>query len=103
MSAQSIEQRQMDYLATQITTLEDAMIDPQEFGRLQAEVGSLRRDMDRMAESLESMATSMQTIQHQLAEARGGWKVMMAVGGASAAGGAVIGKFFSAIFGGAGS
>lgn len=93
------EQAQIDYLGNQLTAMETRMIDPKEFGQLQAEVGSLRRDLDRMAESLETMADSLKTIQSQLSEARGGWKVMMAVGGGSAAVGALFGKFLAA-FGG---
>ncbi|RTL06513.1 MAG: hypothetical protein EKK62_12855 [Acidimicrobiia bacterium] len=67
-------------------------INPQEFGRLQAEVLAQRRDLDRMATSLEQMADAMEAVQHQLAEARGGWKTLLMVGGAAATFGAVIAK-----------
>lgn len=83
---------QFDYVADQMTAMETRMIDPQEFGRLQAEVAGQRRDLDRMAISLDAMAKSMDAIQSQLAEARGGWKILLLVGGASATIGAVIAK-----------
>lgn len=82
----------MDYLADRLTTMEAQMIDPQEFGRLQAEVQGQRRDLDRMAGSLDTMAKSLTAIQDQLSEARGGWKIMLMVGGASATVGALIAK-----------
>ena len=82
----------MNYLADELTSMEARMIDPQEFGRLQAEMAAQRRDMDRMAASMDAMAKSMDAIQAQLAEARGGWKVMLMVGGASATVGALIAK-----------
>jgi hypothetical protein len=65
----------------------------QEFGRLQAEVSAQRRDLDRMATSLETMAQALEAVQHQLAEAKGGWKTLLMVGGAAATFGAVIAKF----------
>jgi uncharacterized coiled-coil protein SlyX len=85
-------QRGMDYLTERLADLENQMIDPQEFGRLQAEVQAQRRDLDRMAGSLDVMAKSLTAIQDQLSEARGGWKIMLMVGGASATVGAVIAK-----------
>lgn len=67
-------------------------INLQEFGRLQAEVQAQRRDLDRMATSLEQMATALEAVQHQLSEAKGGWKTLLMVGGAAATFGAVIAK-----------
>lgn len=67
-------------------------INPQEFGRLQAEVLAQRRDLDRMATSLDEMAKAMHAMQEQLAQARGGWKTLMLVGGAAATCGALIAK-----------
>ena len=67
-------------------------IDRQEFGRLQAEVGALRRDIDRMAATVDSMAETLDQVRQQLTEARGGWKMMMLMGGAGATLGALIVK-----------
>lgn len=90
--ADSVFDRQAEYLANQLTHLEARMIDPQEFGRLQAEVAAQRRDLDRMAQALQDMAASVKAMQEQLAEARGGWKLLLLVGGASATVGALIAK-----------
>jgi prefoldin subunit 5 len=73
-------------------------VDLQEFGRLQAEVSALRRDMDRMAHVLDDMNQTLTEVQRELSEARGGWKTMMLLGGASATLGALVVKavtFFS--------
>ena len=52
--------------------------------------------MDKMAKdfaaSLAEVQQSMSSIQQQLAEARGGWRILLMVGGASATVGAVIAK-----------
>lgn len=77
-------------------------IDPQEFGKLQAEVASLRRDLDHMARMLDGITAQLTNINERLSEAKGGWKMLMAIGGASAAFGATVGpvipkllKFFA--------
>ena len=63
-------------------------IDRQEFGRLQAEVAGLRSDVNRMADTLDE-------VRQQLAEARGGWRAMMLLGGASAAAGGLLVKLLT--------
>lgn len=64
-------------------------IDPQEFGRLQAQV-ELLLDSNRVnTETLETMAEAIHSMQLQMAEAKGGWKAVMLIGGASASLGSV--------------
>lgn len=65
-------------------------IDPQEFGRLQAQVETLLESNRVNAETLATMATSIQAMQLQMAEAKGGWKVLMLIGGASASVGSAV-------------
>ena len=94
-------ERQLDYIAETLTRHEAIMIDPQEFGRLQAEVAAQRRDMDRMAAAMSEMAASVKAMQTQLAEARGGWKTLLMVGGAAATAGAMLTKAIVALTNGA--
>jgi hypothetical protein len=61
-----------------------ADVDPQEFGRLQSEVVALRRDNDRMLELLGKLTTTVDSINEKLSEAKGGWKLLMLLGGAAA-------------------
>jgi hypothetical protein len=59
-------------------------IDPQEFGRLQAQVERLLESDRVKTELLETMSVAIQAIQLQLATAKGGWKALMLLGGAAA-------------------
>ncbi|HEX7891478.1 MAG TPA: hypothetical protein VF522_19155 [Ramlibacter sp.] len=59
-------------------------IDPQEFGRLQAHVEQLLESNRLLTETVATMSTAIQSMQLQMAEAKGGWKVLMLLGGASA-------------------
>ena len=52
-------------------------IDPRDFGRLEAKVEELGRGMAALAEQLA-------TVNATLNEARGGWRVLLMVGGAGA-------------------
>lgn len=65
-------------------------IDPQEFGRLQAEVVALRRDNDRMLELLGKLTVTVDSINTKLSEAKGGWRLLMALGGSAAMLGGVL-------------
>jgi hypothetical protein len=63
---------------------------PQEFGRLQAQVEQLLESNRLLTEGVASMSVAIQAMQLQMAEAKGGWKVLMLIGGASASVGGVI-------------
>lgn len=65
-------------------------IDAQEFGRLQAQVETLIESDREKTELLKTLASDMQAVRVQLAEARGGWKVLVLLGGASASLGGMI-------------
>jgi hypothetical protein len=52
-------------------------ISPREFGALQATVESLERDM-------ADMKADVRVIRDAITEARGGWKTLLAIGGAAA-------------------
>lgn len=65
-------------------------IDPQEFGRMQAQVELLLRSDSEKTELLKALASDVAAMREQMAEARGGWKLMMMLGGASAAFGGAI-------------
>lgn len=67
-----------------------ADIDLQEFGRLQAEVAGLRRDNDRQLELLEKLTTEVAGMRKDMAEATGGWRMLMAMGGVAAAAGSAL-------------
>jgi hypothetical protein len=55
-----------------------AEIDPQQFGELRATVAQLERTMEDLNEAVKRLTT-------QIDQARGGWKVLIAVASAGAA------------------
>ena len=55
-----------------------------------ADIKHMQEDMDKMLEQMKAMQTTLSSINATLSEAKGGWKVLMLVGGASGAVGAVI-------------
>ena len=61
-----------------------AEIDPQEFGRLQGQVEQLLESNRLLTETVTTLATAVQSMQLQMAEAKGGWRALMLIGGASA-------------------
>lgn len=65
-------------------------IDPLEFGRLQAQVETLLRLDAEKTDLLRALAKDIEAMRIQMAEARGGWKLMMLLGGAAASFGGAI-------------
>jgi len=59
-------------------------IDPKDFGRMQAEIEALRRENDRQMRLLERLEGQLTSIEEKLSEARGGWRMLMLLGGAAA-------------------
>lgn len=90
MSESASTDRQVDYIAAQLTPLEASMIDPQTFGRMEGQVAALRVDVDRLLVDVAEMRRTLAQIQDQLAQARGGWRIMMAIGGGGAGLGALL-------------
>lgn len=48
-------QKQIDYLAGELSKLEGNMIDPRDFGRLEAEVHGLRQQVSDLSKNVESL------------------------------------------------
>jgi prefoldin subunit 5 len=55
-----------------------------------ADIRHLQDDMDKLVESMTAMQKSLAEINTTLSEAKGGWKVLMMIGGAGGALGAVV-------------
>lgn len=84
----------LDYLADQITQLEGRMsdqINPREFGQLEGAVKALTSKMGDLATDVEELSKKVDNLTTLITEAKGGWRALMWVAGASAtAGGAVV-------------
>lgn len=76
-----------------------ADIDPQEFGRLQAQVQQLLESNRLLTESITTMSTAIQAMQLQMAEAKGGWRTLVFLGGAAASLGSLASWALSHLFG----
>lgn len=80
-------------------SLQTVHIDPVQFGRVQAEVEALRRDADKLLQTQQEQIQMLQKLNEQLTEARGGWKMLMLIGGASATFGALVSKILAPVVG----
>jgi len=55
-----------------------------------SDIAHLQRDMDKLSEDMTEIKRCLSSINTTLSEARGGWKMMMMVAGASGAIGAAL-------------
>jgi prefoldin subunit 5 len=67
---------------------EDAIQTARELATHASDIKHLQDDMDKMLANMKEMQTTLMAIEKTLSEARGGWKVLMLVGGASSVMGA---------------
>jgi prefoldin subunit 5 len=56
----------------------------------ETEIKHLQADMDRMVADMEAIKTALNQINQTLSEAKGGWKVLMMLGGAGGVLGSAI-------------
>lgn len=68
-----------------------------EIGKLQEQVAAVRRDNDRMADSLERIEKDVRDMAAVIHEAKGGWKMLLAVAGTSGALGAIASTVWRAV------
>lgn len=61
-----------------------------DIGRLEIEVAHLTKAVDELRASNKILADALVGLQRTLDEARGGWRMLMLMGGAGAAAGGVI-------------
>ena len=61
-----------------------------DLGRMETEIVALSQRLSSLTTTLDKNTQKLDTINRTLSEARGGWRVLMWVGGASAAGGALV-------------
>lgn len=87
--------RQMDYLAEKMTQVEETMIDPREFGRLENSVDNLKKEVDEIKVKQAQMDLKIDMVLERLSEAKGGWRALMLLGGAGATLGGFVTWFFT--------
>ena len=75
--------------------MSDLMEQARELATHASEIRHLQADMDKMVEDMEEIKKALAKIDRTLSEAKGGWKMLMAVGGASGVIGSAITWFVS--------
>jgi prefoldin subunit 5 len=70
--------------------MSDSIETARELATHAADIRHLQDDMDKLVESMAAMQKSLAEINTTLSEAKGGWKVLMMIGGAGGALGAVL-------------
>jgi prefoldin subunit 5 len=73
--------------------MSDLMEQARELATHAAEIKHLQSDMDKMVTDMEEIKKAIVEIQKTLSEAKGGWKVLMMVGGAAGVVGAGLVQF----------
>lgn len=74
------------------------MIDPREFGQLEGAVASLKSELDQVRSRQAAMDEKLDMVLEKLTEAKGGWRMLMLLGGAGASLGALVTWFASHTF-----
>jgi hypothetical protein len=82
--------KQLDYMAAAVSRLEESMIDPREFGRLEGAVAALKTELDSVKDRQVAIDGKLDQVLDKLSEAKGGWRLLMALGGAAATLGGII-------------
>lgn len=86
---------EINRLAATLETLDHTMIDPIEYGELRGQVASLQLQVSEFKNKQAQMDLKLDMVLDRLAEARGGWKVMMLFGGAAGSLGAWVANHFA--------
>lgn len=79
---------QLVRLAEHLDDKDAAMIDPVEFGEIKGAVASLQTQVTDIKGQLAGISAKQDVVINQLSEAKGGWKIMMLLGGSAGALGA---------------
>jgi hypothetical protein len=82
--------KQIDYLGDALARLEGTMIDPVQFGEFKGAVVALKSEVDQIRNKQAQMDVKLDMVLDKLSEAKGGWRLLMGLGGAAAALGAVL-------------
>lgn len=69
-----------------------------DLGRHDAQIETLEKEIHRLGEKMTAMDARLAEIHTTLAEAKGGWRVLMAVGGLAGSLGAALASFLGPLF-----
>jgi prefoldin subunit 5 len=79
---------------------EDAIQTARELATHASDIAHLQNDMDKLVASVADMQKTLSDIDKTLSEAKGGWKMLMLIGGAGGVLGAALTQILHALPGG---
>lgn len=85
----NLEQR-INQLADIMNSTDSHLIDPVQFGEMKGSIAALQREMNDIKMKQASIDGKLDIVVGQLAHAKGGWKMLMALGGGAGTLGALI-------------
>mgnify|MGYP000025147615 CR=1 FL=1 len=88
-------QRQINELSEAMAAVMDDRISPREFGRLESEVAALTEMVKAQSADMQELKSKLDAMNQTLTEAKGGWRMLMVVGGGMASVGAALGYLFT--------
>jgi prefoldin subunit 5 len=80
--------------------MNDSIQTARELATHASDIAHLQSDMDAMATDISEIKKTLASINTTLAEAKGGWRVLMMFGGAGGLAGAILTQLFHSIPGG---
>ena len=80
--------------------MSDAIETARELATHAADIKHLQDDMDKLVSDMDDIKKTLQSINNTLSEAKGGWKMLMLIGGAGGVLGAALTQLLHAIPGG---
>jgi hypothetical protein len=90
MPADTAVQRQIDYLGDELAKLESRVIDPIEYGELRGKVAGALDAIVEIRNRQKATDEKLDQVLDKLSEAKGGWRLLMGLGGAAATLGGII-------------
>ena len=81
---------QLDRLAARLDRTNSIMIDPVEFGEIKGAVDALKLQVAEVKQRQTNIDQKLDLVLDKLSEAKGGWKLMMPLGGGAATFGSLI-------------
>lgn len=96
MSADAYDQ--LEIITQRLKTMDESMIDPREFGRLEGAVAALKSELDSVKVKQTQMDLKLDLVLDKLSEAKGGWRALMLLGGAGATLGGIVTWFATHTF-----
>lgn len=85
---------QLQSVAERLEGKDHTMIDPVEFGEIKGAVAALQSRISDLATQQAAINAKVDMVLAELHQARGGWKMMMLLGGGAGTLGASIASFF---------